>query len=269
MTVACDSVADVVRVRMAGRNDAATFVVDVDPPSILQHDGWSAHAVRFVAVDDASRGATVAAAPSLTRAAPRRLAAYLAGRYCASRALHAAGCDGDAPVAVGEAGGPVWPAGVVGSITHAAACAVAVVGSAARWRGLGVDCERVLDAGDADEVVRIALPEADTVDVAGDRAISWAEFVTVGFSAKESLYKCLRPLVGEFFGFEDAQLTHLDRAARTVRLRLTRELGHPDGAAAFGTGAEFDVRFAIDDGHAYTVLSLPHVGRGGPAGSGA
>ncbi len=247
------------RVRMAGRDDAALHVSDVVAPAIVRRGGWSAHAVCFAAVGDGCRESVVAYEPALVRAAPRRLAAYLAGRYCASLALDAAGWNGDVPVAIGDAGAPAWPAGAVGSISHAATRAVAIVGSAARWRGLGVDCEQVLAERDADEIMRSALPEADAV--ARDDAISWAEFVTVGFSAKESLYKCLRPLVGEFFDVDDARLTRLDRVARTVRLRLTRGLGGDDASATFGAGAVFDVAFAIADGHVYTCLALPAVDR--------
>lgn len=238
---------------MVGRDDAAV-VDDLVVPSIFRQDHASAHAVRFAPAtsrDATPRDVVVPAEPALTRAAPRRVAALLAGRYCAARALRAAGYA-DARVPVGEAGAPAWPAGAVGSISHTAAYAVAVVGSSVNWRGIGVDCERVLDETGADDVVRTTLPEADAVDVAGHDRLAWTEFVTVAFSAKESLYKCLRPLIGEFFDFTDARLTHLHRDARHVRLRLERDLG-----PAFARGTTFDVAFAVADAHAYTRLALP------------
>ena len=253
-----------VRVGMAGRDDVAVLVRDAATPTMIQDDGVSSHVVDFETREGEGRDVVVPDEPKLVRVAPRRLAAYLAGRYCASRALHVARWTGDSRVPIGEAGGPAWPTGVVGSISHAPTRAVAVVGSSARWRGLGVDCERVLDDGEADEFVCSVMPEADGVAVTGADTISWAEFVTVGFSAKESLYKSLRPIVGEFFDFADARLTRLDRTAHTARLRLTRTLGGGDALATFGEGRAFDVAFAVVDGHVYTYVAVPAVA--GPSG---
>jgi len=253
-------------VRLVGRRDTLR-VADAGVPALLQRDGWSAHVARFPALDGAAPGdptlqLLVPHDPSLGRAAPRRIAAYLAGRYCTARALAAAGSA--APLPVGEAGAPAWPAGFVGSISHAPTRAVAVVARASRWRALGVDCEPVLTAAQADEIVGHTLPEADdteiddtevddteVADATGD-ALTWPAFVTIGFSAKETLYKALRPLVGAFFDFPDARLTRLDRVGRRVRLVLTRDL-----APGFARGAAFDVRFALADGHVHTCLALP------------
>ncbi len=254
-------------VRLGGRAGARVRVADAAVPALLRAGGLVAHAARFApdvmpnAMSNDPPGAPGVAAvvvaddPALGRAAPRRVAAYLAGRYCAARALAAA--TGRAPaVPVGAAGAPAWPAGVVGSISHAPSLAVAVVAAADRCRALGVDCEPVLDPAQADEIAALTLAEADAAEVEPG-AVSWPEFVTVGFSAKETLYKCLRPLVGAFFDFPDAHLTRLARrghGAGRVRLRLARDL-----APGFPAGAEYDVRFALADGHVYTCLALPRV----------
>ena len=244
---------DAVRLRMVGRDDVALFVRDMIAPAIVRRDGLTAHAARVVGADVAPRALLVALDPALTGVRPPRLAAYLAGRYCAACALRAAGFVNEA-VPVGDAGAPRWPAGIVGSISHAATHALTVVGSAARWRGIGVDCERVLDVAAADEIAGGTLAEADAVDVTGGGAISWAEFVTIGFSAKESLYKCLRPIVGTFFDFGDAHVTALDRDTRRVRVRLMRDL-----APGFGRGTTFELAFAMADAHVYTCLALPAI----------
>lgn len=242
---------ETVRVRMRGHAARAALVRDVAAPAVACGDALTPHAVRLLADGVASHDVHIAADPALTHVAPRRLTGYLAGRYCAARALIAAGYE-DTPIAVGDAGAPAWPAGVVGSISHSPIRALAVIGSAQRWRSIGVDCEPVLDAHAADAIVRDTIPEADAVDVSGNGAITWPEFVTVGFSAKESLYKCLRPIVGQFFDFGDAHLTHLDRDTRRVRLCLTRDL-----APGFGRRTAFDVAFDLSDAHAHTCLTLP------------
>lgn len=241
------------RLRMAGRGDVAVLVCDEPPPAIVGRDGWTAHEAHVVTGAVPSRDVVVPFDPALAGVRARRLGAYIAGRYCATRALWAAGQRVSA-VPVGDAGAPRWPAGVVGSISHTETRALAAVGSAARWRGMGVDCEPVLAAAAADEIGGVALAEADAVDVTGAGALTWAEFVTVGFSAKESLYKCLRPIVRRFFDFGDAHLIAVDRDTRRVRVRLVRDL-----APGFARDTVFEIAFAIADAHVYTCLALPAI----------
>ncbi|MFG2603311.1 4'-phosphopantetheinyl transferase [Streptomyces sp. NPDC048514] len=73
-------------------------------------------------------------------AGPRRRAEFTAGRWCAHRALAALG---GAPAAVprGPRGAPVWPMGVVGSITHCAGFRAAAVCRSRDASGLGLDAE--------------------------------------------------------------------------------------------------------------------------------
>src|SRR5690606_3948746 len=61
------------------------------------------------------------------RGLAKRQSEFLAGRLCAREALACLTQQRSIP-AVGEDGAPQWPAGVVGSITHGAGLALAVVG---------------------------------------------------------------------------------------------------------------------------------------------
>ncbi|WP_158300908.1 4'-phosphopantetheinyl transferase [Chromobacterium sp. ATCC 53434] len=97
---------------------------------------------RYSPASHASLG--VALPPSLSGAVARRKAAYLAGRYCAMQALSQAGHPLPCELPIGEDRSPVWPAGLVGSITHTEGLAAAVVASAGDARGLGIDAERII-----------------------------------------------------------------------------------------------------------------------------
>src|SRR5690606_27649753 len=77
--------------------------------------------------------------------ASKRQCEYLAGRLCARHALWQLTGHASVP-AVGEDRAPQWPAGIVGSITHSAGHAAALVAHAEHWRGLGLDLERLLSA---------------------------------------------------------------------------------------------------------------------------
>jgi len=74
------------------------------------------------------------------RARERFMEKFAAGRAAARNALRDLGVPpGDVPV--GPSMVPVWPPGIVGSITHITGFAMAVVGSENDYLGLGVDAE--------------------------------------------------------------------------------------------------------------------------------
>ncbi len=195
----------------------------------------------------------------LQRAVPARVRSYVAGRHCAMRSLRdldsgAADPPTPVPPGTGPLGAPMWPAGVVGSITHSAALAIAVVARGVAVRGLGIDCELVMSADAAEEVADRVVPEANRTAPFRREAATFdrAAFVSAVFSAKESVYKCLNPLTGAFFGFEAVTLESVDRAGGTMGFRVTRDLGPgaPEGLA-------LTVRFHFESDHVVTALSLP------------
>ena len=74
-------------------------------------------------------------------AVPKRRAEFGTARVCARRALTRLGV---APVSLvpTEDRAPLWPNGVVGSITHTSNCCAVVVASARAQRSLGLDIEQ-------------------------------------------------------------------------------------------------------------------------------
>src|SRR5512134_460449 len=78
--------------------------------------------------------------PLVARAVDKRRREFAKGRACARAALARLGCVAG-PLLTGSEREPLWPDGVVGSVTHTDSyCAVAVVRSAA-CAGLGIDAE--------------------------------------------------------------------------------------------------------------------------------
>jgi len=72
----------------------------------------------------------------VANAVQQRQADFITGRWCAHRALQAIG-QAQAVIEVNRLGGPVWPAGVIGSISHDAGVCVAVAGLNGSAGGLG------------------------------------------------------------------------------------------------------------------------------------
>jgi 4'-phosphopantetheinyl transferase EntD len=120
----------------------------------------------------------------VARAAQKRRRDFALGRACARAALDRLG-QGDAVIATGERGVPVWPPGIVGSITHTKAYAAAVVGDVGSFAGVGVDAERV--GGVGEDLWPRLFGEAERRQLEGreDRALA----ATLLFSAKEAAYK--------------------------------------------------------------------------------
>jgi len=146
--------------------------------------------------------------PALRHATPKRQREFLAGRWCAEQALQRLGA-GSTHVAMAEDRAPVWPDGVVGSITHSGDFAAAGVAWAADIAGLGIDSEQIIDPAAADDIAAVCMVEEATLF----RAVhgrSYCDFCTGVFSAKEAVFKCLFPLTRKFIEFSDVRITSLD-----------------------------------------------------------
>jgi enterobactin synthetase component D len=191
--------------------------------------------------------------PALSQAAPRRVSTFLAGRHCAMRALRDAGYRGSAILAQGPDGSPCWPRDYVGSISHTDHRALAVVAPSALVRNVGVDCERIMRSDEAEGIAQAVVPEIrDLPPMRHSRdALSPEALVTIAFSAKESLYKCLRSLVGAYFDFSDALLVRVDPSDQRLVLRLARTL-----APRFEEGMEFGATFSMWEETIVTLIVL-------------
>jgi 4'-phosphopantetheinyl transferase EntD len=153
----------------------------------------------------------------IARAVPKRRAEFATGRGCAHRALAALGAA-PGPVAAGERGEPLWPDGVVGTISHCKGYRGCAVARTAELATIGIDAEThaplpdglLPDLANAEEIEALAaLGRADP-------SIHWDRLL---FSAKETVYKAWYPLAERWLGFEDAVLT-IDPAERTFAARL-------------------------------------------------
>lgn len=187
-------------------------------------EGVGFHSCRFdpAALDDDDFArCSIPTTPSIQRSVAKRRAEYLAGRLCARAALQALTGQAEVP-ATGEDRAPVWPAGVVGSITHGTGQAASVVARAKAWRGLGLDLEQRLEPERALRLAGEILTEAELQRLDALPLEARAERVTLTFSIKESLFKALYPLVGVRFYFHDAEVLAVD--GHRVQLRLLIDL---------------------------------------------
>jgi len=172
----------------------------------------------------------------VAKAVKKRQREFGVGRACARRALAELGL---APQAIlsGESREPLWPAGIVGSISHDRALGVAVVGRAERFLGFGVDVEP--DEPLTSEVAaRIWTPEEATA-AAASGVIPPGSAAKLVFAIKEAFYKCQFPLTQSYLGFHALRVT-LGR--ETFDAELVTSVG------AFARGRRFSGQWRRADG---------------------
>lgn len=180
---------------------------------------------------------------------------YLGVRDCARRALADLGRDDRPAIPTGENREPLWPAGVVGSLTHTDGYRGAAVAPAHAVRSLGIDAEPhdVLPAGVFDMVTvpeERPLLRAVGPGVHADRVL---------FCAKEAVYKAWYPLTGEWLGFEEAavrlETTDLAPVRGRFTARLLRDATDRDGAPL----TSFDGYWVVSGGLVGASVLVPPV----------
>ena len=161
----------------------------------------------------------------LQKAVEKRQIDFLAGRYCAFRALRDLGITPDnRTLGTDEDRVPIWPEGVVGSITHTKGYGAAIAGSQSHFKGIGIDAELIIDNANDALAKHICIPkELERLSAQSD--FNRRELLTLIFSAKESLYKAIYPSQRKFFGFQSAKVTSIDILNNKLSIQLLSTIG--------------------------------------------
>ena len=127
---------------------------------------------------------------------------FAAGRTCARQALVALGVPSH-PILCGPDREPIWPKGIVGSITHCADyCAAADARSHSnRWLGIDAEPSSPLPKGVIDLVA--SEYEIEKAACLSKRIQNWDRLL---FSAKESVYKTWYPIRKSWLDFKDVSI---------------------------------------------------------------
>ena len=171
---------------------------------------------------------------SFSSACLKRKCEYLAGRICARDAL-ARNHSHDFQIISGADRSPTWPKGFSGSITHSHNFAAAAVGFKHIAKGIGIDTEAQIASKRLESIKPRLFLDQELVS-RQQPPINPEAYYTLLFSAKESIFKCIYPLTGVFFGFHDAFISHIDWQSQTFQYVLFKSLGpeHPAGKRGEG-----------------------------------
>ena len=162
----------------------------------------------------------------------KRQCEYLAGRFCANESLkqleHKLAIEiANKEVATGKNREPLWPQGVLGAISHSSRFAMAIVAQdKGAYLGVGIDIEEEMTEDLACDVSGQIMSEKEKRLNNKSGSFDNKSFVTLVFSAKESIFKALYPSVGEYFGFEACELIDFDPIEKSLKFRLVSSLNH-------------------------------------------
>ncbi|WP_193751757.1 4'-phosphopantetheinyl transferase family protein [Sphingomonas sanguinis] len=136
-----------------------------------------------------------------SRTSAKRRQEFALGRWCARQAMVRLG-RGHEPLLTGRSRAPIWPQGLIGSITHCEDYCAAAVATTNDLVAIGIDAERWGDVP-CDIGAHIATPGECSLS---NLCPSDTRNLAILFSAKESLFKALNPLIGLFFDFQSVTL---------------------------------------------------------------
>ncbi|MBZ0129760.1 MAG: 4'-phosphopantetheinyl transferase superfamily protein [Rhodobacteraceae bacterium] len=191
---------------------------------------------------------------SVVDATAKRRREFAAGRYAARAAMAGLGYP---PYAIpgGADRAPVWPGGLVGSISHCASACVAVSAPEGAMLAIGIDIEPA-EPLPSDLIDTICTPGERAwlaTHLPGERGI----LARMIFSAKEAAYKCQYPLSSTVLDF-DALTIRPDDSGPGFRAVFRQPV------APFQTGSALPGRSVTAAGYILTCVYLPPAGIGAP-----
>ena len=183
-----------------------------------------------------------------------RQADYFYGRLAARHALDSLGA-GHYEVGTGASREPLWPLGIIGSISHNHnyAVAVAIHQKAHGGIGIGIDIESVVTPEARTMLQETVLSDGELAYLRKLRAsVSLNTLISLVFSAKESFFKASFNIVGKYFDFDAIEVQHMDLTARSIEFVVKVQL-----APQLPVGAIRKVQFIMIN--ASTMLTSCHL----------
>ncbi len=187
--------------------------------------------------------------PSIAGAVVKRQVEFAAGRAAARDALQGVGLR-RVSIPSSKDRVPLWPDGYVGSISHSAGAAVAVVARKSDIVTLGIDLE--LSSSVVEDIWPEVLSSRERrwiLTQSPDVRNAWA---TVVFCAKEAFYKAQYMRTGTWLGFSDVDVEFMDdEQSLIVRTLHPMFLGRSAQTTFYGS-------FAMGPVFTIAFLYIPH-----------
>jgi len=177
-----------------------------------------------------------------------RRESFTAGGTCARQALRTIGMP-EVPILRGREQEPIWPDGIVGSITHCDGYCAAALAYSRDFISLGIDAET--NEPLLDEVLQLVALEAeiDWLRRAPKSFFCWDKLL---FSIKESVYKTWYPVARCWLGFEQVLVTIEPETNSFIGTVLP-----PASAQAPRDMLSFQGRYLVEKSLIVTAICIP------------
>lgn len=193
-------------------------------------------------------------------AIPERQREFSRGRFCAHQAIRRLG-ESVSPILAESSRKPIWPKGLLGSITHCKWYTAAVVGRTSDYEGIGIDVEENLPLP---EGVWGVITTADERwhyenDMTGWASRSQVAWDRLWFSAKESVYKAWSCLTDQWLDFQDCTI-RFDKTSASFCAEIRKAISQ---GAIGGEGVDNPLRwegqFVCTREYVLTLLTIPKI----------
>ena len=171
---------------------------------------------------------------SIRAAVESRKAEFSTGRMLVALALDQLGFPVCA-VPRGEFNEPLWPEGIVGSVSHTSKTCVVAVARGTACAGIGIDIED--RQAKVSDLAQLILREDEFVGAPSADPESLNNTVRRAFSAKESVFKAIFAQVRRFVDFQEVSVS-FDTSAQRFSARAP-ENGQLNRLLATGEGGWF------------------------------
>lgn len=178
---------------------------------------------------------------------PLRRREFAAGRRAARKAMAALGLE-RAPIPMSDDRSPLWPEGVIGTITHDSTTCLAAVAREGTCIGLGLDIES--DTGLDRNYFNTLLTEDEKDRVAHLPVLQQAFEAKLIFSAKECAYKAQFRQSRVIFDFQTLEIEFIPDTDRFIAT-------YQRPIAPFAKGHQLEGRYRRLDGWVLTAMRLP------------
>lgn len=139
-----------------------------------------------------------------------RRAEFFTGRYHARQVLTKLGCP-TAPILRGEKGNPLWPAGILGTITHDLGAAVVAAMATGKFCGFGIDM--VLNPARIDESLQPLIARPMELKILANHC-ECSFILALAFSLKESVVKAISPMINGYLDLMNIELSFVNGEIR-------------------------------------------------------
>ena len=179
----------------------------------------------------------------------KRKSEFLAGRYCAKKALAEYNIN-DYTIYALKNRAPSWPKGYIGSISHTSDSAYSIVTKDTEYSGIGIDAEYILSKQQIIDIRKIITTDSEFNFINESLLnINITFTLILIFSAKESLFKALNPIVDIFFDFLAVKIINLSEK----KFRLSLEI---DLSSTYKKGHTFEGHYLLNKEQVITIVTI-------------